>query len=355
MKKIFNSLKKAVKNSGIPDFIKKYKQDLKDIYQFYLDKQAREKLASMNPFKRFFLIVWWLLKSLFLKLSPIRRIIFILAVFFHQSTQNNQSNSSLGFLLILSILMLELKDKLLAKDELKAGRAVQKSLMPEPSPQFHDWDIWLFTRPANDVGGDLVDYIRINENKMGLTLADVSGKGLPAALFMSKIQSTLRALIPHCTSLPDLAQQMNKIFCRDCVPQYFATLVYLEIDRSPQIRYFNAGHLPPLILKDRKTEQVKERDPALGLAEHIEYHEHSFDLLPGETLFIYSDGITDAMDVSKNFFTEERFKEMLPNLEDKPSKEMGKEIIRQIDNFSKNQPQTDDMSLMIIKRPAIKK
>src|SRR5512138_3275825 len=93
------------------------------------------------------------------------------------------------------VLMLELKDKLLARSELEAGRTVQLALMPDRPPVVPGWDIWLYSRSANDVGGDLVDYLQIDPQRLGVMLGDVAGKGLPAALLMAKLQATLRALV----------------------------------------------------------------------------------------------------------------------------------------------------------------
>ena len=110
------------------------------------------------------------------------------------STQISIHFPTLGIAILLFILMLELKDKLLAREELEAGRAVQRALMPDSGPTIPGWDVSLFTRSANDVGGDLVDYVPLDDQRNGLVLGDVAGKGLPAALLMAKLQSTLRAL-----------------------------------------------------------------------------------------------------------------------------------------------------------------
>ena len=96
-------------------------------------------------------------------------------------------------------------DKLLARHELEAGRAVQRALMPDRCPTLTGWDVWLYTRPANDVGGDLVDCLEIEPGRVGFALADVAGKALPAALLMAKVQSTLRALATDAPSLSALA------------------------------------------------------------------------------------------------------------------------------------------------------
>jgi len=122
---------------------------------------------------------------------------------------------SLGFVILLVILLLELKDKLVATDELAVGRAVQIAMLPRDNPVVSGWEIWLYTHPANEVGGDLVDYIKMDSDRWGIAIGDVAGKGLGAAMLMSKLQATLRALAPGFQELSDLGSEVNRIIYRD--------------------------------------------------------------------------------------------------------------------------------------------
>ena len=185
-------------------FQKDVKREFRELRSFYISEEQNQRLTGMNPLRKGFHLIIWTFKSLFLYLTPLRRILAIaglLIVFMGSSVivindGNVQSNNTglFGGALIFIVLMLELKDKLLAKDELEAGRKVQQALMPEQSPKVDGWSIWLYTRPANEVGGDLVDYLKINENRIGLVIGDVAGKGLHAALLMAKLQATIRAI-----------------------------------------------------------------------------------------------------------------------------------------------------------------
>ena len=214
----------------------------------------------MTPFQRWIHKTGWLLKSMFLHLTPLRRILVLVGVLFLLISRSvsfdggsvTTNEGLLGGILILFVLFLELKDKLLAKHELEAGRKVQQALMPEQISEFPGWTIWLFTRPANEVGGDLVDYLRLDENKAVLTMADVAGKGLKAALLTSKLQATVRALATEINSLSDLGKKINKIFHRDSLPNLFASMLFIQIDsNSGKVDYLNAGHFPPLTIKDK--------------------------------------------------------------------------------------------------------
>ena len=209
-------------------------KDFREAKEFFLDSERIQRLEAMKPLRRWFFTTIWLFWALVLKLNPLRRLLLLLAtlliiVNWNWAVMGGKLNliinfKTVGGLILLYILMMELKDKLLAKDELIAGRSVQEALLPGRNPNIPGWEVWLYSRPANDVGGDLLDYIALENDRFGLALGDVSGKGLPAALFMAKLQATLRALVTESTSIPQLGEKMNRIFHRDSVRQSFATL-----------------------------------------------------------------------------------------------------------------------------------
>ncbi len=183
------------------DFGRSVKRDFRDLKEFYITKERKERLEKMGRLKRWIYQFFWMLKALFLKLTPARRLLLTLALlFFFISTpitgNNNENLEIAGIILILFVIGLELKDKILARNELAAGRAVQNALMPPEKPIVPGWDVFLFNQPANDVGGDLVDFLRIDQTKFSISIGDVAGKGLGAALFMAKLQATIRALVP---------------------------------------------------------------------------------------------------------------------------------------------------------------
>ncbi len=328
--------------------------DYRDLKDFYLDDDRKRRLKEMGNFKGFFYSAWWLLKEMFLKLTPPRRVLLIIGLFFTLSirTNENQNNLSLlGALILLFILMLELKDKLLAKTELEAGKKVQTALMPDKSPKVTGWDLWLYSQSANEVGGDLVDFIKISEERCGLALGDVAGKGFSAALLMAKLQATVRALAADFSSLSELATKVNRIFYRDGIRNIFASLVYLEIQPgSNKIRFFNAGHLPPIKLKRDSLEETHKGSPALGLIQNADFAEQNIDLEAGESLIVYSDGITEAQNESGEFYGNDRFFYLLKNVDASSAENIGKQILIQIKRFSGNTRQHDDISLLVVKK-----
>jgi hypothetical protein len=354
---------KTIKNDFKQLKIKEnFGDEYKSLKEYYLTEERKQKLEKMGGCRRFFLIPWWLLKALFFKLTPFRRILLLIAIFSILISGDNQINDNnininlvtpaiIGGLILVFILALELKDKLLARTELEEGRAIQLALMPDRKPIVPGWDIWLYTRSANDVGGDLLDFIRLDENKYAIAVGDVAGKGLSAALLMAKLQATIRALVPDYESLLKLGEKLNKIFYRDSLPKIFASLLYIEVEsNSNNVQFLNAGHFPPIILSENNIQQLRKDAPALGLIPSSEFHEQSVQIKKNDVIFIYSDGLTEAQNERGEFFGEEKLIEILRNNSSKPSEQIGEELILQVNDFVAKAPIFDDLTISILKR-----
>jgi len=333
---------------------------LADLEAFYLSDAAKRRLAEMNPVARFFYRLWWLVKSLLMKLTPARRVLlalsFILILSGLQTVQFETSRMTfrfpfIGFVLLLLVLMLELKDKLVARDELVAGRSVQLALMPDRSPSVPGWDLWLHTEPANDVGGDLVDHLQIDARHHGVALGDVAGKALPAALLMAKLLATLRALVPHVDTLGELGDSVNRILKRDGLPNRFATLVYLVVTADEgEVRVLNAGHMPPLVVRGGTIEELPRGSMALGIVDDATFPEQRVALAGGDVLVVYSDGITEAMNPSGEFFGDDRLRTFLRETAGQPADRIGSRLIGALAAFVSGARRHDDVSLVVLKR-----
>jgi len=349
--KLHKTLMEDLRTGNLPATLKR---DLQDTYQFYLDEGHRESLQDMGNFKKWFMSTMWLIKSMFLKLSPTRRIILILGLVIALAGMPDQGGQILfGLLSVLFVLFLELKDKLLAQDELQAGRVVQLALMPEHHPTMPGWETWLYTRPANDVGGDLVDYIFVEKERMGLALGDVAGKGLPAALLMAKLQATLRSLVPLADSLDALGREVNRILCRDGLPDRFASLAYLEVtSHSDTVRLLNAGHLPPLILRADGIDTLKRGAPALGLTPASTYVEEVVEMTPGDMMVLFSDGLVEARDEHGSFYGDRQLRRFLTHIRALSTETAGARLLAEVDAFVGEARATDDLSIILLKRTA---
>ncbi len=334
------------------DFQESLQQDLKDVYDYYLDQGSRDELREMSRGARVLHMAIWLVRSSLLRLSPVRRTLFLVsAVLFGWGIAGSGAGHILGFGVLALILLLELKDKLMAQDELRSGRAVQLALMPGDSPSFPGWETWLFNRPARVVGGDLVDYLHVHDGKLGIAIGDVAGKGLGAALFMTKLQSMLRAIAPRTPKLSELGSALNTLLRRDGLPSHFISLAYLELEANAgRIRLVNAGHLPPIVVRRGSVEVLSRGGPALGLLDAASYHSQYADLLPGDLLLLYSDGLTEARNEERAFFEDERLLRLASTLNGLSAKAAGRRLLGAYSAFVGQARQADDLSLIILRR-----
>jgi hypothetical protein len=342
------------------DFVGTLSRDFKDLYRFYLDQERRERLETMNRFLRAFWLTGWIFKSLLLKLSPARRLLWLVALimaimgwttFTFQGATIQFDFRPWAFLILLVILMLELKDKLLAKDEIQVARQVQLALLPTRHPDLHGWKVWSYSVPANDVGGDLVDYIEIGPDRLGVVLGDVSGKGLGAALLAAKLQATLRALGPDSPSLDELGSRVNNILHVDSLANRFATMFYTELSPdSGHIRYLNAGHNPPFLIHGGALEELTASSYPLGMLSEATYTEGMVDMEPGDLLVAYSDGLSEATNEAGQEFGVDRLREMLPDLQSVPLEQAGRIVLKAVEQYLAGERPQDDLSVVLVRK-----
>jgi serine phosphatase RsbU (regulator of sigma subunit) len=344
----------VIEDLGSGELRRSIEKDLREVYRFYVDDQDRVELATIHPSKRWFHIAMWMVKNSVLHLTPGRRIMLLVAgLLFVNGIGGPGWSMVLAFLDIFVILMLELKDKLMAQDELETGRAVQAALMPRDSPRLSGWDVWLYTRSANQVGGDLVDYIQLDDDRVGVAIGDVAGKGLGAALYMARLQSTLRALAPLFESRGALGTEINGIFRRDGLADRFVSLLYLELERNTdRVAYLNAGHFPPLIVRSDRVDTAARGSAAIGIVNDPVFKDQELRLSVGDVAVLYSDGVTEARDDEGDFFGDERFLAHLRRMHNLPAETVGRRILSYVDVFVGDAPQTDDLSIIIIRRTA---
>ncbi|MEN8222062.1 MAG: PP2C family protein-serine/threonine phosphatase [Acidobacteriota bacterium] len=362
-----SSKNRQKKNSGIWETVKtdfkeseitrEVKYDLSETLDFYLSEEQKAEMKKMGWFKKLFFIPAWLLRIMFFKLTRVRRLLLVAAIvllFVSFNNNNNRisfDNSFLSILIILFILILELKDKLIAVDELSAGRAVQTAFMPPENPEIPGWAVWLYTRPANSVGGDMVDLIPIDEKNYGIVLGDVSGKELGAALYMVKLQSTMRALAADFDSLSGLGSKINKIFHRDSESNRFATMVYVSLKKDTgKLKILNAGHIPPVIFSNGKFTEMKKGSPAIGIKSTSKYSQENLTLKKDDYLIIYSDGVSEAINPEGEFYGNGRFKDSILKNNNLSPQEMGTNLISAVNNFVGNNKFYDDLSIVILKK-----
>src|SRR5215468_4445967 len=225
--------------------------------------------------------------------------------------------------------------------ELEEARAVQSSLFPVAVPAVRGFDITGVCRPCREVGGDWYDYIPLGDGRLAVVLADVSGKGMGAALFMSSTRSVLRLHAARRLSPRAILLEVNRFLVEDMPASRFVTLIYAVV--SPATRTFtfaNAGHVPPVFV-DSDGARLLEADAGrpLGLMES-EFSDHEIEMTPGSRVFFYSDGITEAVNSSLEEFGTDR---ILHHVFDQAATVQS--LLNDVDRFSSGNPASDDMTV----------
>ena len=356
----FESLRGVVTDGAVRGRLAEaYRRDLRDIYRFYLSEDQRDRLAKMRPIKRFFWIARWLSFNVLRRLSANRRLLLLLAVFLFvfriqvdkPDVHFDLDTSRLAIFPVLLVLVLELKDKLLARDEIEVARQVQLSLLPKRHPEIPGWEVWSVTTAANDVGGDLIDYLDGAGGRTGLALGDVAGKGMGAALLCAKLQATLRALAPQAEDLAQLGASLNGVLERAGLDNRYATLFYCEIapDR-PEVRYLNAGHNPALLVRSGSIVPLGASSVPLGMLPSVSYAQGAVALGPGDRLVLYSDGISEATSVAGEEYGTGRLHRLVLAHAAAPVPELARRVLADVSTFLGGEKPHDDQSLLVLGR-----
>ena len=196
--------------------------------------------------------------------------------------------------------------------EYEEAREIQQGLMPKQIPKIPGVEIAGSWRPARIVGGDYFDVFSFSERRVGLCIADVSGKGMPAALLMSNLQAVVKALASENISAKELVEKINRVMCRNTTEAKFITLFYGLLDVNDKtLRYVNAGHNPPILTRsDGAQVRLEEGGVILGVFEEHSYEEGGIELRPGDRLVMFTDGFSEAVNGKGVEFGEERMAEL---------------------------------------------
>jgi sigma-B regulation protein RsbU (phosphoserine phosphatase) len=247
---------------------------------------------------------------------------------------------------------LELEKEALDK-ELKIAHALQMRLVPSTPMTLGPWHVEGRLSPARQVGGDYFDYFELDGGRAVVVIADVAGKGIPAAMLVSTVQSALRSFAEAGLEPLQLIEKLNRTVQRSTAEGKFVTLFYGELDASRgRIRYVNAGHNPPRLLrKDASLELLMPGGTPLGLFElGYEMGETAFG--PGDSLMLVTDGIADALDSFNRFFTEERHDALWRQLGAGPPCAMLDALMDAVKNHRAHTPQADDETALVVGRRA---
>jgi predicted permease len=232
---------------------------------------------------------------------------------------------------------------------------VQKRLLPRQSLETVVASLTGLNLPARSVGGDYFDFLDLDGDRTGIALADVAGKGIAAALIMSVVQASLRVIAAERDlSLPQLAAKMNYFLYRSTGPHSYATFFYAQLDqRNRQLRYVNAGHNAPYLLRagaaSMPIEELSTGGTIIGMFPQALYEEGTIDMRPGDVLIVFTDGVTEALNPSDEEFGEERLKDLLRQVFHLPVDEMSSRISQELSGWIQDAAQYDDLTFLLMK------
>ncbi len=257
----------------------------------------------------------------------------------------------------LSQYMIQLRQTTAEKErmakELEIAEGIQRSFLPECAPVINDIEIAACSIPAMEVGGDFYDFIPIDPDHWGLVIADVSGKGIPAALFMALSRTLIRASTKRIHDPAEAIREANSLIVDDSKSSMFVTLFYAILDtKEKTIRYVNAGHNPPLLLNAGDHGDIallKAEGIALGVVDDIALESVDIPLKPGDIMVLFTDGVTEAINERNEEFGQARLVKVIRETRMLPAREIRKHIFDEINRFAEDQPQADDITLIVIK------
>lgn len=243
------------------------------------------------------------------------------------------------------------------ESELETARKIQEKLLPHEMPQVQGFEIAGTSIPSQQVGGDYFDFLDMGNEQWGIAIADVSGKGIPAALLMANLQASLHAQVIKPSRVAEVALRLNNLLVRSTEANMFATFFYGILDRKEsKFTSTNAGHNPPFLFRaDGPIERLGVGGLLLGFLPDQEYKQQTMSIEPGDVVVLYTDGITEAADpstkkISENLFGEERLMEIVRANISRSAREIQSAILTAITDHTANAPQFDDITLVVIKR-----
>ncbi len=253
--------------------------------------------------------------------------------------------------------------------EVLMARRIQERLLPSSMPRIPGFEVAASSDPSQQVGGDYFDFLQLGDGRWGFAVGDVTGKGVPAALLMSNVQASLHGQALHPGGVAATVERMNTLLAESTDPHMFVTFFYGVLDPATgEAVCTNAGHEPPILLRaDGRVERVRIGGLILGMLPGQSYAEHSLTLEPGDLMVLYTDGVTeatgpghigpedqdddDSLDESAtNFFEEERLLEVVRQSRGLGAEDLRQRILREVRAFTEGRPQSDDITLLVLKR-----
>ena len=238
--------------------------------------------------------------------------------------------------------------------ELNIAREIQMSILPKifpPFPHRRDFDVYALIEPAKEVGGDFYDFFLLDDRHFCFVIGDVAGKGVPASLFMAVTKTLIKAVAEQEHSPGQVLTRVNRELVSGNTTSMFVTVFLGIIDTvTGRVLYANGGHNPPLVIRPRGPVDflAPSGDALVGALEDLSYETGELILAPGDALFLYTDGVTEASNPDDEMFAEDRLRESLQSLQATSPKETVEEIKATIDAFVAGAAQADDITMLML-------
>lgn len=244
------------------------------------------------------------------------------------------------------------------KSDLAVAGEIQQAILPQKFPPIEEMadmvDLFATMTPAKEVGGDFFDFFKIDEKRLGFVIADVSGKGVPASIFMAVSRTLLRATGMRGIDTNECLNYVNNMLCHESIDSMFVTVFYgIYNTETGLVEYTNAGHNPPYVVRADGTVDTlpMSENIVAGMFDDFTFTQSTLQLDKGDMLVLFTDGVTEAFNTSGEMFDEKGLETTLKNKgAGKSSHDICQEILKDVNDFSGKEPQSDDITLMAIRR-----
>ncbi len=353
----------GVTGEGIRNLLRR---EARETLQFYTSRIDFTELRHLPWFKRIPVAGWRIFTATAYRLSPPRRVAFALATFmfilgvlrFLIALANPELFMSgvlcwaISGTLFVLLLLMELRDKLDLKRDLEIAREIQLALVPSGKLRKNTVSIFSQMRTANTVGGDYDDIIELGDNRRGIVMGDVAGKGMPAALLMALLQGSLRTLITAGLRGAELVRRVNEYLCDNIPADKLVTLFYGELDTvTGDLRYVNGGHNAPYFVRPGQTaERLRSTSIVLGVLRDATFETQEARLEPGQRLLLFTDGLTEAFNAKDEEYGEERLEAFLQKNPSLSQEDLVTRMIRDVLAYCDPALPGDDMTIMSVEK-----
>jgi sigma-B regulation protein RsbU (phosphoserine phosphatase) len=248
-------------------------------------------------------------------------------------------------------LYVESVERLRLQEEINMARQIQLDLLPSKPPELQCGRIFSTSTPSRTVGGDFYDFLPMPDGRVGMVIADASGKGMPAALLIAQMQAIIRNEVSNGNPISSMLKRANQQITEATSAEKYVTLFYAELDpRNQRLHYANAGHNWPILVRANGTvEQLKVGGPIIGAFPFMEYESASLSLKQGDVLFMFTDGLSEAMDAQEREYGEERIAKIVHNYRHLNPDDLVRRVLADVRAYDPTDPPRDDTTIVALK------